>query len=164
MSQTSVQEQGLALNGQKYGLARDVVLSYVAEEKIGFGRFCSLGTDKDQEVKLPSVATDINALKNKRGIALQSHARESIQDGSIPSYQVKEMVSVMTKGMVYVEVEADVTPSSDVYVRHAADGGLDQLGIMAPAAGTGLEQLNNARFLRSSELVDGKKIAVLELL
>lgn len=164
MSQTAVNEQGLALNGQKYGLGPDLVLSYAAEGRVGFGRFCSLGTDKDLQCKHPALAADITDVKAKRGVALQSHAEENAQDGLIPGYEDKKPVSVMARGEVYVEVEADVDPTDDVYVRHAVDASLDQLGIFAPAAGTGLAQLANARWLRSSEDVDGKKIAVLQLL
>lgn len=164
MSQSVVKEQGLALNGQIYDLSPSTKSSYAAEGRVGFGRFVSLGTDKNTQCKLPAAAADISALKNKRGVALQSHANENLQDGLAPGYEDKKPVSIMELGKVYVEVEADVTPESDVYVRHTADGGLDQLGIFAPAAGVGLEQLGSARWVRSSEDVDGKKIAVLQLL
>lgn len=163
--QTNYNEQGLALNGQKYALLKaENVLSYAAEERIGFGRFTALGTDKELQVILPAAATDITALKAKRGVALQSHANENKQDGLIPGYEITKPASIMTKGAVYVEVEADVDPTDDVYVRHAVDAALDQLGIFAPAAGTGLAALANARWLKASELVGTKKIAVLELL
>lgn len=165
MSQTVVEEQGIALVGQKYALSKaENVLSYAAEGRVPFGRAVSLGTDKDLQCKLPAAAGDITSIKAFRGVALQSHAMENLADGLEPGYEDKRSVSVMSKGMVYVEVEADVTADSDVYVRHTADGGLDQIGIFAPAAGVGLAQLSNARWLRSSELSDGKKIAVLELL
>jgi len=164
MSQTQVQEQGLALSGQKYDLSPDTVSSYAAEGRVGFGRYASLGTDKDLQCKLPSSAADITSLTAKRGVALQSHAMENIQDGLEPGYEDKRPASIMELGKVFVEVEDDVVATDNVFVRHAADGGLDQLGIFAPAAGTGLAQLANARYIRGSELVNGKKIAVVQLL
>lgn len=162
--QTAVKEQDNFRLGQKYGLGRDTVMSYAAEEKIIFGRFTALGTDKEVQVKLPAAATDVTALKAKRGVALHTHAMENPANGEAPSYMAKHPVSVMTFGKVVVEVEDDVTPDSDVYVRHAVDAALDQLGIFAPAAGTGLAALANARFLTNSVTVEGRKLAVLELL
>lgn len=164
MSQTVVKEQDNFRLGQKYGLARDVVMTYAAEEKIIFGRFTALGTDKETQVKLPAAAADVTALKAKRGVALHTHAMENVANGEDPAYLAKTPASIMTVGQVVVEVEDDVTPSSDVYVRHTADAALDQLGIFAPAAGTGLAALANARFLTNSVTVEGRKLAVLELL
>jgi len=165
MSQTTVKEQGVALVGQKYALLKaENVLTLAAEGRVGFGRFVALGTNKELQGKLPGAAGDITSIKAKRGVALQSHAMENAQDGLAPGYLDKTPMSVMSKGAVYVEVEADVDPTDDVFVRHAADGGLDQLGIFAPATGVGLAQLADARWLTASQTVDGKKIAVLELL
>jgi hypothetical protein len=164
MSQTSVDEQSTALIGQKGNLVPDKVLSYAAEGRVGFGRFTSLGTDLEKQVKLPVLATDITSIKSKRGVALQSHGIENQNNSLDAGYEDKDTVSVIAEGHVYVEVEADVLVSSDVYVRHAVDVALDQLGIFAPAAGTGLAQLANARWLAASETIDGKKVALLELL
>ena len=162
--QTAVNEQGLALNGQIYDLSVSVKSSKAAEGRVVFGRFLARGTDGDLQCKLPAAAGDITGLKAKLGVAIHSHANENLQDGLEAGIEDKKPVSIMEKGKIYVEVEADVTPADDVYVRHAVDGGLDQLGIFAPATGTGLAQLANARWEKSSETVDGKKIAVLNLL
>lgn len=164
MSQTQVKEQGLALIGQKYDIAPDTVLSYAAEGRVPFGRYVSLGTDKNLQAKLPAVAGDVTDVKAGRGVALQQHSIENLQDGLAPGYMDKHPMSVMSKGHVFVETEAAVGPLSAVYVRAAVDGGNDQLGIFAGAAGTGLELLPNARYLKSSQLVDGKHVAVLELM
>lgn len=118
MSQTQVQEQGIALNGQKYDLSPSTVSSYAAEERVPFGRHVSLGTDKDLQGKLPSLSTDITG-KGSRGVALHTHALENPQDGLEPGYDVSRPMSVMEKGKVFVEVEEAVTPLSSVYVRHA---------------------------------------------
>ena len=132
MSQTVVQEQGLALNGQIYDLSGNVKSSKAAEGRVLFGRFVARGTDGENQCLLPSAATNITSLKEKLGVALQSHANENLQDGLEPGYEDKKPVSIMEKGKVYVEVEADVDVSDDVYVRYAADSSLDQLGIFAP--------------------------------
>ena len=123
MSQTAVQEQGLALVGQKYALLKDSVLSYAAEGRVPFSRFVALGTDKDLQALLPVSAGDITSIKAGRGVALQTHALESVKDGLAPGYEDKHPMSVMEKGGVFVEVEEDVTPLSDVYVRFADTAG-----------------------------------------
>ena len=117
--QTAVNEQGIARVGQKYALLRSLVLSYAAEAAVPFGRFCSLGTDKDLQAKLPSLATDITSLKAKRGAALHSHAIESVADGLEPGYLATSVMSLITKGGIFVETEEVVTPESDVFVRYA---------------------------------------------
>ena len=119
MSQTSVNDQGIARVGQKYALLSDRVLSYAAEAAVPFGRFCSLGTDKDLQAKLPSLATDITSIKAKRGAAVHSHALESVVDGLEPGYLAKSIMSLMVLGGMFVETEEVVTPESDVYVRFA---------------------------------------------
>lgn len=119
MSQTSVNEQGIALNGQKYALLKDKVLSFAAEERVPFGRYVSTGTDADLQGKLPAASGDITSIKKGRGVALQQHSLENKQDGLAPGYPAKHPMSVLSEGGVYVEVEEDVTPDSDVYVRFA---------------------------------------------
>lgn len=164
MSQSVVEEQGLALNGQIYDLSTSIKSSKAAEGRVPFGRFVSRGSDKEQQCLLPALAASITDLKEKLGVSVQSHANENLQDGLEPGYEDKKPVSIMEKGKIYVEVEADVSMGDDVYVRHAADAALDQLGIFAPATGTGLAQLANARWESASVLSDGKKLAILNLL
>lgn len=172
MSQTSYDEQGAALNGQKYDLSNDVVSSYAAEERIPFGCFVSLGTDKDEQVKLPALAADITDVKAKRGVCVHDHSNENVQDGLAPGVEAKKPVNVMQKGRVWVEVEQAVSPSDPVYVRFANDGGgagaTDQKGIFRKDADDSVAAaaalLSDARWYKSSQTVDGKLLAVLELL
>jgi len=162
MSQTLVKEQGLALVGQKYGISPDTVSSYAAEERMPFGRYAVVGTDANLQCKLP--APGELTLVAKRGVVLQSHAMENLQDGLAPGYDAKKSVSIMELGKVYVECEAAVLTGEAVLVRTAIDGGNDQLGIFHGTAGAGLEALAGARFIKDSVLVDGKHIAVVQLI
>ena len=170
MSQTSVSEQVAALNGMKYALLKaENVLSYAAEGRVYFGRFLAVGTDKDLQGKVPSAAGDITSIKLGRGVVLQSHANENVADGLDAGIEDKKPASVMSKGGVYVEVEDDVTVDSDVYVRFddtaGGTGGTTKKGIFRSDADTATAALlPNARWIKSSELMDGKKIAVLELM
>lgn len=68
-------------------------------------------------------------------------------------------VNVLRNGMIYVETEGTVSVGDPVYVRHAADGALDELGIFAGASGTGLAQISNARWKQGTR--DG--VAVLQV-
>ncbi len=161
MSQTSYAEQVRALIGMKANLVQDKVVSYAAEGAIKFGRYVSLGTDKEKQVKLPATATDITAISAKRGVALQDHARENLQDGLDPQYADKATVSVMTEGMAYVEVEEAVVPTDDVFVRvNSGNEGMFRTDADTAAAA----QLADARWVRASETIDGKLVALLELL
>lgn len=160
MSQTAYDEQGIALNGQKYDLSNSIISSYAAEERIPFGRLVSLGTDKDLQVILPAVAGDITSIKAKRGVAIHDHSNENAQDGLDAGVEAKKPVNVMEKGKVYVEVEEAVTPSDDVFVVFSGDKGIFRTDANTDKAA----QLADARWVRSSESVDGKLIAVLQLL
>lgn len=67
----------------------------------------------DTAVKLPSLAGDVI-----RGVALYEHAHE-IQTTGIPD---DGMVSIASRGQVWMETEQAVTPSSPVFVRYNAAG------------------------------------------
>jgi hypothetical protein len=70
------------------------------------------------------------------------------------------MVSVMHNCRVYAEIEAALTsPADPVFVRTAAAGALDKIGGFAPAAGAGLVQWLEARWVRQA----GSGLAVLEI-
>ena len=165
MSQTAVVEQSRALIGMKSDLGKDRVMSYAAEGAVKFSRFVSVGTDKELQGKLPVAALDITSIKAKRGVALQEHSHENPQNGLDPQYLDKTPMSILTQGGVYVEVEEAVTVDDDVFVRYADGGGGTEKGIFRTDADTATAAaLANARFLRDSETIDGKLVALLELL
>lgn len=100
-------EGGIADAGQR------LVLSYAAEGAIGFGRFATLGTDPDKQVKLPSQATDITG---KGGIGFA--VRQANNEGNV-TFADEDTVGVLAEGQIYVKVEENMTPLSDVYIRYA---------------------------------------------
>lgn len=119
MSQTSVTQQGLPPDGMKADSGNDYVASKLAEGTIAFGRFVCLGTDPDQQAKLPALAGDITSFNKNIGVALHSHAIESASSG-LPQYPDKSVISAIMRGRVYVSPEQDVLPTDPVYVRFAA--------------------------------------------
>lgn len=160
MSQTAYNQQTEGLDGQKSEIGPSTVRSYAAEGAAGieFGRFVSLGTDKEEQVILPGLAADITSIKSKRGVALKVHTKESPNDGNAPKYKEKETVSVMVKGAVYVKVEDAVDPTDDVYVNwQNGDEGLFRSDTAAGDAA----QLADARWIKGA---DAGGFALLELL
>ena len=96
------------------------------------------------------------------GVAIRQLFKRTLSSGSIyglpgmlgvtgtADYVDGDSVPVLTTGGIWVYSEAAVSDGSPVYVRTAANGGLTQLGAFAPAAGTGLTLVPNARFVRDS--------------
>jgi len=106
----------------KDGLIADTgpnyIISRAAEGAIQFGRLCVLGTDKDTQADLPDAAADITTAANVLGVAVR---KENVEITSEPAgVSDEDDIGIMRQGRIYVLVEEDVTPSSDVYVRYAA--------------------------------------------
>lgn len=147
MSQTSVSEQAAAFAGMKGDMGPDKVLSRAADTAIPFGKLVVVGASADKTCKLPGAAGDVTDAKLALGVSLQSHAMEQNAAGAA-TYDAKDMVSIMQKGVVYVKVEEAVTPADTVVVRHAAGG--DGVGSFAKTAGANHALLPNARYLTSA--------------
>lgn len=73
-------------------------------------------------------------------------------------YFPRNPVVVKARGSIWVEVEGTVTVDSPVYMRKAANGALNKIGVFAGASGTGLTQLTGARYISG-----GTGLAELEL-
>ena len=105
--------------------------------------------------KLPDTA-DADAIL---GVAQYTATHEQERDTSVGSnfevqrseYPANSLVNVMRKGRIYVSVEDSPSIGDDVYIRHAADGDLDQLGAFASSSGTGLVEVEDARWHRGGE-------------
>lgn len=159
MSQTSYAEQKSAFPGMKANLGKaENVLSYVAEGRLLFGLFVCLGTNLEEQVKVPAVATDITNELKGRGVVLHSHATESVKDGLEPGQLDKGMVSVMGKGFVYVKVTETVVPTDAVAVRFGGAGDKGSFGKTVTAGETAV--LPKARYVKGAA---AGEIAILEL-
>lgn len=98
------------------------------------------------------------------GIALYTASFEKARpeflgDRPASEYPGGSAVNILRKGRVYVPTEVDVAVGDDVYVRYAADGALDDIGGFAESSGTGLVQVENARWLRGTR----RGLAVLQV-
>jgi hypothetical protein len=161
MSQTSAPLRDMVPG--RLGLAAEPFNPATCESKVQpgdksyYGRavIADFATSEDA-IKHPDAAS-----QKVVGVVASTQAIVSQDDSDDPNYAAKETVKVMNKGRIWVAIEADVDASDDVYFRHTADASLDKLGIFAPAAGTGLDQLTNARWIKGGTAAEG--IALLEL-
>jgi hypothetical protein len=124
-----------------------------------YGRIVAYKTgDPSDACRLPTATTDLVL-----GLAGSDVVIENDPTYNYPVFQRGNLVAVLQQGLGWVEVESDVTRADVPYYRYAADGSLDQLGIVAGAAGTGLTNLTGASFQTDSITVEGKKIALLSV-
>jgi hypothetical protein len=145
----------------RLGLAAEPFNPSTVETKVStadifFGRMCVRDGSEEERVLHPSAAS-----QEKMGVALATHSMESKEDSLDPHYSPEEAVKLMYKGRVWVCIEADVNVGDEVHFRHTVDASLDKLGCFAPATGTGLEALTNARWVKGGTAAEG--IALLEL-
>lgn len=97
--------------------------------------------------RLPTAAGDIPL-----GFAILNQSR-ALESGA--AYQPGEEVGVLREGNILALVEEAVTEDSPVFFRRAANGALNQLGILATTSGTGLTALPNVAFKGNSFSVEG---------
>lgn len=112
-------EQSIGTEGARADMRNAEVVSRLAEGAVPFGRVVVLGSDKDEQCKLPSVAGDITGAKNPLGVSQHTHAVESKDDSAAAGNKDTEAVNIVKEGAVYMKVEDAMDASSDVYVRTA---------------------------------------------
>ena len=94
------------------------------------GKFVARGTDKDNQVKSASGASDIIV-----GVAVHTHKEPTI-------YQDGDILPVMVAGEVYVECDTDVVAGDHAYYDAAG-----KIGNQTLASST---EVPNARFMESA--------------
>lgn len=121
--------------------------------KLPFGRF--VRKDTADGVALPS-ATGQAML----GVTL-FNGTECYRDQDEPyGYLDDQQVAIMREGHIIVYCEVAVIAYGDpVYVRHTANGGLNVIGGVANAAGTGLDLVPGAKF--ASSLVNQNRAVIM---
>lgn len=147
-----------AFAGMKADATNDTVDTGVSEEssaEIPFGVALAQGSGQDG-VKLPAASTDLIV-----GVSIHTHTGLQGSYTATSGPGPKDPVNVGAKCRVWVKVEDAVTPSSKVFVRHAANGGNTQKGSFRGTTDTGAtQQLFGARFRTSAA---GGGLAVLEV-
>lgn len=126
MSQTSFSNSipAYSFEGQLADAGNSEKVSGLAEVAIPLGKFLIRGTDKDNQVKLPGLATDITALTSVAGVSLHDQAREGGPAGAVAGAiaAIGSAVSVLKKGRVVVLAEETCVAGDPVFVRYAAGG------------------------------------------
>lgn len=116
MSQTTVAEQGVGFEGELLDLGNTDVISRLAEGVVPFGHFVVLGTDKDNQGKLPAVAGDLTDAKNHLGFSVRQHTIENPLSGNAGEYADKDNMSVNKKGRMKIKCETAFAPGDTVHV------------------------------------------------
>lgn len=136
-------------------------------DPIPFGR--AVLADGQSEDGSELLCKRLDADEAPLGIALYTGTFEQERDTDLGSnferqtseYPPLSAVNVFREGRIYVPVEEDIDVGDPVYVRHTADGDLDDLGAFAGSAGTGLREVTDARWVRGSD--DRDDLAVLQV-
>lgn len=103
-------ELNVAQAGQKYDLRPDWVMSLAAEEAILPGQPVSRGTDPEKQALVADATSFV-------GVALFTHTLEQAFPAGGASYAIGDSVSVLTKGVVWVESSvAGVVAGENAYV------------------------------------------------
>ena len=125
-----------------------------AADPVPFGRAVLHAGESDEGDILCKVM-DENEVGDLLGVSLYTATFEKPRstnpfDRQASEYPANSVVSVIRKGRIFVATEGSVDAGDDVYVRHTADGDLDELGGFAGASGTGLAELTQCRWLRGT--------------
>lgn len=141
------------------GTTASEVAGNAEADPVPFGRAVVIegqATDGELIARLPDTAGEVPDIL---GVAMATNAIAK-SEGEYAVYPAQSAMNVMRMGRIYVPVEDAVSDlNAGVYVRHAEDGALDQIGGFASEAGSGLAQWEGARWLRSRQ--DG--VAVIQI-
>lgn len=159
--QTSVVDSmAPALAGSRGALGPERVLSRRNEEasKVPFGLAVTQGTADDQ-FELPDASGDLIL-----GVLVRSDDQKLYDQSGAAGVDADCMGSVMSQGVVYVEVEDAVVAGAKPFVRFSAGATLTQLGSFrsdnGDEAGAKAVVLNGARFLDSGSAGDLVRIEI----
>lgn len=125
-------EDAKGFPGMNATSAVDTVESFTAEGEVKPGAFVTRGTDKDNQVKAISNASDVPV-----GIVVHTHH----EPGTV--YSDGATVPVKVNGDVYVEVSGAVTAGGAVYI--------DATGKIGGATLTDGVAVTNTQFMESAE-------------
>lgn len=111
-------DRGVGVEGSLADIAGNKdAISRSAEGRVDFGKLVVIGTDVDEQCKLPLTSAEITTKVKVMGVSIADQARESQLNVLDPAYLDEDSVSVLRKGRIYVKVEDAFTPESAVYVR-----------------------------------------------
>jgi hypothetical protein len=122
--QTNYNYPAAAIAGMLANIGEKRVDSYVQAEasaEIAFG--LGVAFSAAQDAGTPAQALKLAASTDKiAGIVVHSHAYDVRTELGTVGVKPKAMLGVLQEGDVWVNVEEAVTPTSEVWVRHTANG------------------------------------------
>lgn len=119
-----------------------------ADTALGCGQFVTATVDAlgNYRFKQLSAATDkifgVSFLNTQRVLTWNSTLE-------VFEYQADDPVSLIEEGDVFMYAEVAVAAGDPVFTRHAIDAGLNRIGALGKAAGTGLVAVPGAKFLKA---------------
>ncbi len=171
MGQTSYAEQAPAFAGMIADLSRgaliDTFIQGEASAEVPFGSFVvlSTGTTLPGTASAPNVPTGILPAASgdnygHGGVVVHSHWYDKRlqlgEDGVLPG----NLISVMRRGRIWVNVEEAVTPADSVFVRYTASGANVPGNFRTDADTSKALQLYGCRF---ASITTGAGLAILEI-
>jgi hypothetical protein len=152
-----------AVCGDAYDIndnTEDITLANASNNTIYFGRMVVQVSGSAGQIDRPSAT----------GQVIAGVARRDINEAQAGFYALQSAVSVRKKGIIWVEVDQDVTPDDAVYMRFAANGARTSLGVCRKdddkLNGVATADLvTGARFVFLNSFTDknGVKIAAVDL-
>jgi hypothetical protein len=136
-----------AFAGMKADARYDEVISFQAESAIAFGRGVVAGTNAATQVKQPTAGGTF------KGIAVHTHKQPS--SAGVARYEDTEMVNVMRKGRVWVEVSGVIALGNAVRMLNS--------GGQFTAATTGSTAISGCEFASAYATSSSPAIALLDI-
>ena len=130
MAQTDASDYGFRLDtaqvGQKAGLDYDRVESFAAEGAVAFGRGVVVGTDPAKQVAVASADGEslagVSVFTHRQEQGIDQSASMGAQYSTGAEYRDKDTVNVLRRGLVWVEVTAEVAAGDDAFVDVTSEG------------------------------------------
>ena len=121
----------------------------VADDLLPCGVFVTLVADAMGNYRAKPLASANDkvygvSFYNEQRILVWSDALKAFQ------YQKDDIVSLIEEGDIFMYSEVAVNIGDDVFARHTANGGLNRIGALANAAGTGLVAIPGAKFVKKT--------------
>ena len=139
------------------------------ESNIPFGAAVSYDLETENEsderlVHLPGLTADVTSATKIAGIALHAHVKEQAQNPlNNLGYDPVSEISILSRGMCWVESEVAIVKSDPVYVRFAASAS-EQRGAFRNDADTADASIfPTARWVTNSKSIGGILLAVVEI-
>lgn len=144
------------------GTANCTVTNQIANAAaIDFGLIVCQDQLYDEVARVPQGATDVTSILKILGLTIHTQAIEQFyQSDGGSGYALNDEMSIMSRGLAWVQVETAVTPADTPYARFVVSGSTKLGGIRNDNDGGNAAAIPNAKFATSAA---ANGYAILEL-